>query len=118
MRDRELLPGVQPRGGARPSPTYDGRKAVVKARRSANLRDVIDSAILIGIDAMFFFWRDAHIPGLSRHDSLWVLFFAHIGIAIWVMAVRVVPAWRARKIASTWEVQERERFTPATNKKP
>ena len=107
---QHYLPGVKGRVGAEASRTYDGRAEVARARRLANIRDIIDTILLLAVDWLFITWESVHIPLLTRWQSLIVLLVVHALFGVYVLATRIIPAIRARRIASTWERQERERF--------
>lgn len=106
----DFLPGVQGRVRPQKATTYDGRDAIARARRLANIRDIADTVILLGVDALFMSWDAARIPLLTRAQSLTLLMVVHAIFAIHIIATRVVPAIRARRVSSTWADRERSRF--------
>lgn len=107
---RDYLPGVTERVGPSPAATYDGRDAIARARRNANIRDAADTALLLLVDTLFVWWDAARIPALSRSQSLTLLLIVHALFAMHIIASRVVPAIRARRTAATWEQRERKQF--------
>jgi hypothetical protein len=110
---QSLLPGVAD-VRTPPSVVFASRSIIVRARRRAVLRDVVDLLLLGCVDGLFLHWPQAHVPALDRADSLLLLAglnFLMIG-TMWL--ARAVPRWKARRVASTWCVAERSRiFSPS-----
>lgn len=105
----QLLPGVQPDEGPKPS-DVDARAVIEKARRSANRADLFDLFSLFAVDTVFFGWQSSHVPMLDRDQSLWLLAAVHVVVCAHVILRRKLPEWRARRIASTWDKAEQKRL--------
>lgn len=105
----ERIPGA---GGPETAPRnvrVDANKVIRSARLRADLSDLLDLSILLGINLMFMLWETAHVPFLSRDASMAILLSANaLYVADW-LATRYVPQWRARRVASTWSRDERTR---------
>lgn len=108
-RLKPVLPGVHGPDGVAASKTYDGRDAVRRARRMANVRDVTDTALLLAVDWIFFKFPSTRVPLLTRDQTLMLLIAVHIAFALFILFSRIIPAWRARHIASTWSESEKKR---------
>jgi hypothetical protein len=109
-RGTQTLPGVDPHADFAPERRIDARREIEGARRAANHTDLVDMLCLFAVDAVFFSWQAAHIPGLDRRQSLYVLLVLHLAVAIHVIVRRKLPEWRARRIAATWEKTEQARY--------
>ena len=109
-RGPQTLPGVDPDADFRPARKIDAKREIDGARRAANHTDLVDLLCLFAVDAVFFAWQAAHIPGLDRRQSMYVLLVLHLVVAIHVIIRRKLPEWRARRIAATWEKQEQARY--------
>jgi hypothetical protein len=81
------------------------------ARRRADLRDLADVVVFLAVDVLYVAWPSTQLPFLTRDDTSLVLAAVHIVFAAWLTASRVVPRWRARRIAATWSERERSWFT-------
>lgn len=81
------------------------------ARRRAGLRDLADVVVFLAVDVLYVAWPATQLPFLTRDDTSVVLAAAHIVFAAWLTASRVVPRWRASRIATTWSERERSWFT-------
>jgi hypothetical protein len=106
---RDLLPGVSP-DGTDPNIVFQSRPVIKSARLRATLHDFFDVLLLAGVDALFIRWSHAHIPLLDRGDTLLVLAIANLALIVYVWSVRMLPRWRARRLAATWSETERHRF--------
>jgi hypothetical protein len=106
---RDLLPGVSP-DGTNPNIVFKSRPVITSARRRASLHDFFDVLLLAGVDALFIRWSHAHIPLLDRAETLLVLAIANLALIVYVWSARMLPRWRARRLASTWSAAERNRF--------
>lgn len=105
----DLLPGVAS-AGSPPKVVFQSQRVIVRARRRAIFRDVLDLLLLFSVDALFLHWPKAHVPGVGRPDSLLLLFAANALLIVTLWTARAVPRWRARRVASTWCASERSRF--------
>ena len=106
----ELLPGVAAPDASPPVAVCNPRDAVERARRRRKFRDLIDGLVLLSLDYLFVSWPDAHVPFLTRSQSMTLLVAMHaIVIGYWILS-RELPPWRARRIASTWTQAERVRL--------
>ena len=106
---RLLLPGVA-NAGAPPAIVFESRRVIARARRGAALRDALDLALLGSVDGLFLGWPRTHIPLLDRHESLLILGAVNLGMIAFLYLSRTLPAWRARRMASTWCPAEKRRF--------
>ena len=106
---RSLLPGVAD-VRTPPAVVFQSRSVIVRARRRAALRDVLDLLLLGCVDGLFLRWPRAHVPGLDRVDSLLVLASVNTMLFLTMWLTRTVPRWRARRVASTWCIAERSRM--------
>jgi hypothetical protein len=106
---RELLPGVS-QSGSPPEVLCETRRVVTSARRRATLRDVLDLLLLSAVDGLFLRWPHAHIPMLDRDQTALILAAANALVITYMWSARALPRWRARRLASTWSVAERNRF--------
>jgi hypothetical protein len=109
MARKDLLPDVSPE---RPGPDviFDSRRAIVRARRRAFLRDLGQVVLLLGVDYVFQNWPSTHIPFITREQSILAIAFLNAGVMTHVTASRIFPRWSARRIATTWSLPERARF--------
>ncbi len=109
MPHSDLLPGVTERFCA-PRVACDPRPAIQRARRRALLVDLAQLMLVALVDAMLVRWPSAHVPFLTRHESI-VLVIAINGLMIaFVWLTRAFPKWSAQRIASTWCAAERNRL--------
>ena len=106
---RSLLPGVAD-VRTPPAVVFHSRDTIVKARRRAALRDVLDLLLLSCVDGLFLRWPRAHVPGLGRVDTLLLLVGINATLIAYVWLSRAIPRWTARRVASTWCVAERSRM--------
>lgn len=104
-----LLPGVQD-VRTPPAVVFQSRKVVAGARRRAAFRDVLDLLLMAGVDGLFLRWPHAHIPGLTRLDSLLLLGAINAVFAAYIWLARALPRWSARRVAATWCIAERSRM--------
>lgn len=109
---RELLPGVK-HAESPPHVVFHSRAVVVRARRRALLRDVLDLALLVAVDVLFVRFPNTHVPFLGRGNSLTILLALNAALIAYVWFARSLPRWKARRVASTWNADERGRFTAA-----
>lgn len=110
MRE-DLLPGVSP-DLCPPSVVCDAKGAILRARRRALFRDVLQVGLLVAVDYLFVHWPESRVPFLDRHGSFLLLRVMNAVIVAHVWLARAMPRWTARRIATTWSRAERERFTP------
>ena len=103
-----LLPGVTVAQTA-PAVVFQSRKVLASARRRAALRDIFDLFLLVCVDGLFLRWPRAHVPGLDRIDSLFLLAAVNAALIGYIWLARAFPRWRARRVAATWCVAERSR---------
>jgi hypothetical protein len=109
---RELLPGVS-LAESPPHVVFQSRTVVVRARRRALLRDVLDLLLLLAVDVLFVRFPQTHVPLMARHNSLIVLLVLNAALLAYVWFARALPRWRAQRVASTWNADERGRFSAA-----
>ena len=107
--ERRTLPGVLD-SPVPPPVVIDSRKVIRRARRRAAFRDVVDLLILGFVDALFVQWPDARVPALGREASLLVLAIVNLAMFATMWLTRVVPRWKARRVATTWCAAERRRL--------
>lgn len=106
----ELLPGTAGPEATPPNAGCNALREVERARRSKKFRDTFDGVLLLALDYLFVAWPGAHVPFLSRSQSLSLLVAMHIVlIGYWIVS-RELPSWRARRIAETWTPEERLRM--------
>lgn len=106
----ELLPGVAGPEATPPGVGCNAQREVERARRSKKFRDLLDGVLLLALDYLFVAWPGAHVPFLSRSQSLSLLVAVHVVlIGYWIVS-RELPPWRAKKIAETWTPEERLRM--------
>ena len=105
---RDLLPGVHD-AVSPPRQVFESRSVIRRARRRAALRDSFDVLFLITIDVLFLRGPESHVPFLGRYDSLAVLGFVNLAIVAHLWLARMIPRWRARRIAATWAPSEQRR---------
>jgi hypothetical protein len=113
----DLLPGITQRG-CPPRVVCDPRPEIRRARRRAILRDAAQLALVIAVDALLIHWPAAHVPLLSRGDSLALVAALNALMAASVWLARAFPRWSARRIATTWCPAERKRFWSAAAMPP
>ena len=106
----DLLPGASGPKTTPPRSNYKPHEQLRQARRAASIHDTIDTVIFVAVDAMFLLWPRAHIPFFSRRASLLILLVANILLISFWVRTRLVPRWRAKRIAATWTDEERTRF--------
>jgi hypothetical protein len=109
---RELLPGVSP-AQSPPHIVFQSRTVVVRARRRALLRDVLDLLLLLAVDVLFVRFPQTHVPLMARNNSLILLLVLNAALLAYVWFARALPRWRARRVASTWNADERGWFSAA-----
>jgi hypothetical protein len=104
-----LLPGITERD-CPPRVVCDPRPEIRRARRRALLRDAAQLGLVIAVDALLIRWPAAHVPMMSRADSLMLVAALNAIIAASVWLTRMLPRWSAKRIAATWCPAERSRF--------
>lgn len=109
-RQAPLLPGTRGRETTPPRGLWHERDAVVQARKRADIRDIADLALLLAIDVLYVGWPAVHLPFVDRESTRLLLVTVHLLFAAWCIATRVIPRWRARRIAATWSSGEQRRF--------
>jgi hypothetical protein len=105
----DLIPGVEPPR----RPPVDGRslaRELEAARRRASVEDLLDCAVLIVVNLVFLLWSEAKVPFLDRDATLVLLLLVNLATVAGYVRSRVIPGWRARRIATTWSAAERARF--------
>jgi len=111
MPHTDLLPGVTERDCA-PRVVCDPRPAIRRARRRALLADVVQLALVAVVDVMMIRWPIAHVPFLTRHDSIELMIAVNVAMIAFVWLTRSFPKWSARRIAATWCAAEQSRLRP------
>jgi len=109
-QQKGLLPGAGGPHASPPTPRTNAQHQVRQVRRAAAIRDTIDSVLLLVVDVFFFFWPEAHVPFLSRASSVLVLILANVLLVGFWVVTRSIPRWRARRIAKSWDSEERSKF--------
>jgi hypothetical protein len=113
MSDSDLIPGVEG-----PRATHvDARQLAAehaRARRRAAVEDLLDCAMLIVVNLIFLLWSEARVPFLSRDTTLLLLLAANLLTVAGYVRARILPLWKARRIAATWSPAERARFSTRT----
>jgi hypothetical protein len=104
----ELLPGISHRG-CPPVVHCDPRPAIRRARRRALFRDISQLLLVVAVDALLIRWPAAHVPMLTRYDSVMLVAAVNALMIGYVWLTRAFPKWSARRIASTWAPAERAR---------
>src|SRR2546430_14415533 len=93
-----LLPGVET--GPPPQVVFRSQPVIVRARRRAAFRDVIDLLLLASVDGLFIRWPGAHVPAFDRTDSLLLLVALNAAMLATMWLARGPPRWRGRRVAS------------------
>jgi hypothetical protein len=106
---RTLLPGVTD-ADAGPDIVFESRRVIASARRRAVAHDVFDLLLLAGVDGLFLRWPHAHLPVLGREETMLVLLGVNALLIAYMWSSRAIPRWRAKRLAATWSVSERNRF--------
>lgn len=106
----DLIPGVQP--PRRPPVDRDAlEREMARHRRRAAVEDLLDCAVLIVVDLLFLLWPEAKVPFLDRDATLALLLFANVLTVAGYVRSRILPVWKARRIAATWSAAEQARFS-------
>lgn len=105
----ELLPGISQQG-CPPVVACDPRPAIRRARRRALFRDISQLLLVAAVDALLIRWPAAHVPALTRFDSVALVVFVNAVMIAYVWLTRAFPKWSARRIAATWCPEERKRL--------
>jgi len=105
----ELLPGIS-QHGCPPVVACDPRPAIARARRRALFRDVLQLMLVVAVDALLIRWPAAHVPMLTRYDSIALVTAVNVLMIGYVWLTRALPRWSARRIATTWCPAERSRL--------
>jgi hypothetical protein len=85
----------------------DPRPAIRRARRRALFRDILQLLLVAGVDALLIRWPAAHVPMMSRLDSIMLVAGVNALMIGYVWLTRAFPKWSARRIATTWCPEER-----------
>jgi hypothetical protein len=109
-RVQPLLPGVSPEV-PRPNVVFGSSRVIRRARFRAAVRDALDLMFLVGVDWLFLRWPYAHVPFLTRDDSLLLLVAVNVLLIAYLWIARAFPRWRARRVAATWCAIEQTRLT-------
>jgi hypothetical protein len=109
----DRIPGVSGPETCSPQRRTDARGPVEAARRKANRRDALDLSLLLAVDFLFASWESARVPLLDRSDTIFILLAVHLMVFGSIIAARLLPAWRARRVSSTWKPAEQVRFARA-----
>jgi hypothetical protein len=88
----------------------DPRPAIARARRRALFRDVLQLMLVVAVDALLIRWPGAHVPMLTRYDSIALVTAVNVLMIGYVWLTRALPKWSARRIATTWCPEERSRL--------
>jgi hypothetical protein len=105
----DLLPGTLGPDATQPDASFHPHQVVRQARRQATIRNVIDGTTLLLIDALIFFWPAARLPFTQRETTVALVALLNaVFLAVWLVR-RKLPEWKARRIASTWCEDEREK---------
>ena len=104
-----MLPGVSP-DPVWPRIRCSSRPTIVRARRIAVLREVMQLALLFAVVLLFRARNEVRLPFATRSALLTVLILAGVAIVLHIALSHVVPKIRARQIASTWSERERQRL--------
>jgi hypothetical protein len=110
MPNQELLPGVVTTA-CPPRVVCDAHRAIRTAKRRAVMRDVMQLVLVAAVNVLFIHWPDARLPMLDRAESLLFLTGVNLLVIAHLWLTRLLPRWSARRIASTWCRNERERFS-------
>jgi len=113
----ELLPGISPEG-CPPVVVCDPRPAIRRARRRALFRDVSQLSLVAGVDALLIRWPTAHVPMLTRFDSVALVVAINAVMVGYVWLTRAFPKWSARRIAGTWCPAERAKLNVGLRTRP
>ena len=105
----KLLPGISQQG-CPPVVHCDPRPAITRARRRALFRDILQLLLVAAVDYLLIRWPAAHVPMLSRFDSVALVAMVNVVMIGYVWLTRAFPKWSARRIASTWCPAERARL--------
>jgi hypothetical protein len=103
-----LLPGVS-EAATPPEVVCDSRRIIASARRRAVFRDFFNLLLLASVDTLFLRWPHAHVPLLDRHESVVLLAAANAASLTLMWSARLLPRWRARRVAETWCSAEQKR---------
>jgi hypothetical protein len=109
MARKDLLPGVRDEQPG-PEVIFDSRRAIARARRRAAFRDFGQIVLLVGVDYGFQNWPLAHIPFLTREESILAIALVNAAVITHVVIARAFPRWTARRVATTWCLAERAWF--------
>lgn len=112
MSELDLIPGVE---GPR-ARHVDARQLAAehaRARRRVAVEDLLDCAMLIVVNLVFLLWSEAKVPFLDRDTTLILLLGVNLLTVAGYIRARIVPLWKARRIAATWSPAERARFSRA-----
>ncbi|HKO57137.1 MAG TPA: hypothetical protein VJ276_14765 [Thermoanaerobaculia bacterium] len=110
MRRQDLLPGVSD-AECPPVAVIESRVAIRRARRKAALHDGLQLVLLAAVDYLVLRHPLAHIPTFDRQESMVLLGAVNGAMLGWLWLARVLPCWKARRIAATWSRGEQSRFS-------
>jgi hypothetical protein len=105
----QLLPGVSD-DRCPPAVVADSRTAIRRARMRAVVVDLMQIALMAMVDYFVVHYPRTHVPFASRHDSLLMVAAANALMVAYLCLARLMPRWRARRMAGTWQPSERSRF--------
>ncbi|MGZ8869074.1 MAG: hypothetical protein ACXW2P_12085, partial [Thermoanaerobaculia bacterium] len=106
----DLLPGVVT-DSCPPVAVIGSRETIVRARRRAIFRDVTNLVILSAVDYVALRWPSAHIPLVNREQSMLLVGLLNATVITHIVMTRVVARLAVRRIAATWSLRERARFS-------
>ena len=109
MPEFNLIPGVD----GPPHAAVNARQLEMdrqRARRRESIEDLLDCAVLIVVNLVFLLWSEAKVPFLDRDTTMVLLMLANLFTIGSYVRTRILPRWKARRIAATWSAAERERF--------
>ncbi len=93
-----------------PKVLFESGKVIRRARRRALVRDLVDLTLLGGVDWLFIHWPQSHVPLFDRVESLEILIAANVVVMTMLVVARRWPSWKAKRVAATWSVPERDAF--------
>jgi hypothetical protein len=109
MGRSQLLPGVSD-DRCPPTVVADSHAAIRRARVRAALIDLMQLSLLVAVDYLVVRYPRTHVPLASRADSLVIVVAANVLMIGYLCLARLVPRWRARRVAKTWRPSERSQF--------
>ena len=106
----DLLPGVSGPERVGPLPQFHPHEAIDRVRRQVALRQALDGATLLLLDALAYLWPQSRLPFLGRDASVMLLVAVNLAFVAALIISRKLPEWRARRVAATWCEQERRKL--------